>query len=263
MLGPRVGLRTPRAGLAVGVGQDQLAPSGFVFAPSTDATSGKGVPTAAQWSAGGYTVKNLYGFQDLSGGIVDSVGSGSLSEGGTAPSYNQAVSGWTRKGITFAEAAGQRLTATSGVPNAASSVAVFTYLSFNAAGDRDMIGFGTGAYVLVTSNAAETMEWRVNGASGGGSAGAYSGIGMFPLLMVMNRTLGTIKFYTHLEKLTPVYGAGAAGTVLTWGANVSGVGGSSSGQVAYGATFEGTPAEFTDTTAKALLVALGWTPPWS
>src|SRR5262245_47294003 len=93
---------------------------GAVYGPSSkalsavsrDATSNILVPAnAAEWaqvlasagiSSGGPSA--LWLFQEASGNPADSVGSFTLTASGT-PTYQAAVSGWTRKAITFADAA--------------------------------------------------------------------------------------------------------------------------------------------------------------
>lgn len=258
MLGSRVGSRGALYGSSVGSGSDDEGP-GTIW--TLDETSGKAVPTEAEWVANGYSPKNLYTFQEASGNILDQIGTGPLVTAG-APMYSQAVAGWTRAGLRFTEVAGQRATATANVPEAADDVAVLAYMTMSAAGDRDLLGFGTGAFFLSSLNIGDNLEWRVDG-SFGSSGSSYLNDGVVPLLLVNNRDAGTARIYTHRQKLSPAYSLNGTGTVLTFGANVGGVGGSATSFVVYGVTFEGVPARFTDASAHALLTSLRWAPSWS
>lgn len=270
MLGLRSGLAAGlRAGLAVGVGADQLRPdSGGSPAADQDATSGKYVPSSvAQFAALGIAAPvSIHLLQEASGNPVDSVGSYNLTAAGS-PTYQQNVTGWSRKAIGFTQVANQRLGAGAGVgPNpGTTSTLMLIYAAIVGAqgGNREVFGpnitGGTFAKVQVTT----TPRLRTNVITGGITTGASdpTATGLQPMMLKVDRTGGAVVLYTGQEKITGVYNAAIAESTSK-GYGSSGAT-SFGGLIAYGAVWAGASAEVSDAQAKSLLQALGWTIPWS
>lgn len=224
-----------------------------------DATSGKAVPTEADWTANGYTAKNLYTFQEASGAIVDQIAAADLLAAGAACQYAQTITGWSRKGVKLTESVGQRLAAASGGPDVEGDMTVVAYTTFAASGDRHLFGFG-GAYYQVLTNAADHLEWSVDGImSGGGSS--YAAAGLVPIIVSNGRTWLTTFIATPTQFLSPLYSANGTGTDIVVGANAAGINSSSNGIMSYLATLEGLAVERPE--AHSLLTQWGWPPTWT
>ncbi len=111
------------------------------MAVSQDATSGKYVPAnASEWTEllAGSGIPNpadLYLFQEASGNPADSIGAKALTASGTL-SYQQTVTGWTRKSIrTTRSTAGRMLNTAYGNVNANSFTVLLTAMI-----DTDSVG---------------------------------------------------------------------------------------------------------------------------
>jgi hypothetical protein len=237
-------------------------------AADSDATSGKYVPsTAAQFTALGISAPvSIHLCQEASGSLADSVGSLTLAAT-NAPSYQQAVTGWTRRAVGFtAGTANQRFSAGAGVgPNpSTTSVMWLVYAAVIGAqgGNRDMFGPNiTGSNACkVQSTTTPRVRNLINGVTGTGTSDPTA-TGLQPMVLKYDRTGGAATLYTGQEKIAGTYSAGVTdGTAKGLGSSGGTVFG---GLIAYSAVWSGANAEINDAQAKALLQALGWTIPWS
>lgn len=268
MLGLRSGLAAgARAGLAVGVSADPLRPDAS-SAADRDATSNIYVPsTAGQFTALGITApSHLWLCQEAAGNLADSIGGMTLTASGS-PTYQQAVSGWSRKGVGFTVTLNQRFSAAAGVGPDPGSVSTLwlAYVAVIGAqgGNRDIFGpnntaGGTAAKVQTTTTP------RVRGSFAGTVASGTSdptATGLQPMVIKVDRTNSTAVVYTGQEKITGTYSA----IISESTAKGFGSSGSTSfgGLIAYSALWSGAAAEVSDAQAKTLLQALGWSIPWS
>lgn len=244
-----------------------------------DATSGRRMPSSVtQWnSLNAYNVAigtlnfvakvptHGYGCQEASGNLIDQIGSMNLAAAGT-PLYQQAVAGQTNKGVGFNEGVNQRFSVGSGTgPNPTlTPVATLTYftgrtpaamrgmvlLSDAGAASRSAMLFATTGF-LRTQCAATTNDGIVDHRDSAMHAG----------LLTYDLAGTTTNRYSDLEKDTGTFAAG----VLDGTKGLGAVGGQNShlGEVVRHWIFEGTDAQHTDASAKALLQALEWAPGWT
>ena len=235
MIGPRIGSRIGLAiGLAVGVGADELKPAGSggtgIAGVTRDATSLIYTPaSAAEWTtfntATGRTAvpSNLYLCQEAAGNLTDTIGGVSLVAN-ASPLYQQAISGWTRKGVGFNETASQRFLAGAGVgPNPATqSVAWLVYANVTAipGTTRDIVCAATGAspLKLQTLNSTGAKLRSLCIAAGVNGVSDPTSTGLQPMLMVYDRTLGQLNHYTLQEKFSGTYSAAVVDASKGFGA---------------------------------------------
>lgn len=267
MIGPRVGaVAGMRAGVAVGVSADQLtAPSGSLATVTRDATSLKYVPASlAEWNqvmavagigSGGPGL--LWLCQDVSGNLADSIDSLPGTVSGTPILYQQPVTGWTRLGITGADAGTAIADSSSAsLPDPATaatmiiSYAVITVAPV-AVRQIDLIGTAN-----VGTNRVSTTP-RFQGVSGGSAiTGAVDPTGAVrPFVFIDDPIAARCAAYTDQEKLVPTR---AATTGKRSRFNFGFV-----GSLLYRAQFNGASAQLTDAQIKTLLQTLGWTIAWT
>ncbi len=247
-------------GTALGSGTDDEGPSGQI---PTDGTSGKGVPlTLGEWAlATGKVPSHTWGMQDASGNPAATVGS-ALPKTGASVLYQQAVAGWSRLAIRLPETSGHRLafsTAAGPRPDLG-SVAWFGYI--------DVISNSSTLPIITVSNNATQMHSQVTttpvsslrvAANTANGTGNPLTPGVMPMLAVYNKTAATAKLYTSQEIVTGTYNSGVGdGTVKGYGA----AGAPASFNILLGAAWEGVQAEFSDSDARSMFQALGWTVPW-
>lgn len=234
----------------------------------TDATSGKYVPsTSAQFTALGLAAPvSIHLCQESSGSLADSVGALTLSAT-ASPSYQQTVSGWSRKAVGFtAGTANQRFSAGAGTGPSitTTSVAWLVYAAVIGAqgGNRDMFGPNITGTTTCKVQTTTTPRVRTNvNATANTGASDPSATGLQPLLFVFDKTNSRAMLYTGQEKITGTYSALAAESAAK-GLGSSG-GTAFGGLIAYSAVWSGASAEISDATAKAWLQALGWVILWS
>lgn len=234
-----------------------------------DATSGIYVPsTAAQFTALGITApQHLYLCQEASGDLADSIG-GVTWVANASPTYQQAVTGWTRKAVrTGNGSVGQRFTAGSGVgPSPGStSVAILAYVDITAStASRWVMGMGAsatdcGAYVT----SAGILGTQVISTNNTATSDARTG-GVRPILLVFDRAGTLVKLFSDQDAHSGTYSASV-------GDGQKGIGAFDGDLNAAGADylwacmFSGASAAAlsANATAKSYLQALGWTIPWS
>lgn len=250
-------------GVNTGVNTGSAAPLA-----DTDATSGKYVPsTAAQFTALGLSAPvSIHLCQEASGNLADSVGSYTLVPT-NAPTYQQAVAGWTRLAVGFTQVSNQRFGAGAGVgPNpGTTSTLMLVYAAVVGAqgGNREIFGPNITGSNFAKVQVTTTPRLRTNIVTGGLTTGASdpTATGLQPMLLKVDRTAGAVVLYTGQEKITGVYNAAIAESTSK-GFGSSG-GTSFGGLIAYSAVWSGASAEVSDAAAKSLLQALGWSISWS
>lgn len=281
MLGPRIGPKVgPRVGPAVGVSADPIAPpaggggGGGIPGVSRDASSLIYVPNdASEWTtfrtATGLATANpdsLWRCQEASGNLADSIGALTLTATGTVD-YQQAVTGWTRRGVLLTDGTTEKFVAASGVgPSPATTSQAwlfFVQLPATPATARSIMGLncavGATRFVAIHLNASGGIRANCVGVNVD-DATSHSSM-VIPCLVKYDRTNGEAKVYTSLVKVTGTYNSGVID-------GDKGIGSASTAACAsttiYGAMWSGANAEaLTDAAVKALFQALGWSIPWS
>jgi hypothetical protein len=235
---------------------------------SLDATSGQAVPAdATEWAAfiaaNSLTIAaptNLYLCQEASGNLADSIGALTLAAANT-PLYQQAVTGWTRKGVGFNGGTAQHF-ANTGYPaaNTSSRFILMYWSGLTAAplAGGTMLTHGTNITAIGVSQNITTGRARYrNGATIVDTTAAVTAT---PIAFLHNIDTSAARLYTNAQKLSPAYAA-AAGTNLYIGAQS----GASilTGTLYYLAIWSGAAAEVDDAQVLALHEALGWSPSWT
>lgn len=238
-----------------------------------DATSGKRVPAStAEWTRvmarAGLASGNpsaLWLFQEVSGNPADSIGAFALTAGGTAASYQQAVAGWTRLGISVADGATSALTTTNAsLPDTASaSHLVLAYVKMPAAGSgtaRNVVCLGATATRTAAEISVTTGKLRARSQGNtADSVASHSDGAVRPIVIRTNRTASEADAMSELEKMSPTFDAITAGKGVRFGAaslNAAAV------TYLYAVSFHAAAAELTDAQIKTLLQTLGWTVAW-
>lgn len=265
MIGPRVGAKVgPRVGPAVGAAADELSASAI----ARDATSNIYVPAnVSEWTAlmalAGLSTGNpsaVYGFQDASGNPADSVGTFTLTASGTGLSYQNAVTGWSRKAINTTSAGTGALTSTAaGLPDpATTSVLILSYVNVSSSVLAGIHGYGA----VATRQAMEaTVTPRIQAVSGANTAvGTVSPINAVrPLVTRYNFTASTAMGASDQEKLVPTFTSTTTKNLVYGNFGRA----CAAAQYLYSAVFFGAAAELTDAQVKTLLTTLGWSIPWT
>jgi hypothetical protein len=267
MIGPRIGPAIgPRVGPAVGVSADPLSGGGAsLVGVSRDATSNKYVPAnASEWSqvmavagisSGGPSL--LWLCQEASGNLADSIDSLPGTVSGTPITYQQAIAGWSRFGITGGDggtAIADSSSATLPDPTTAATL-VISYVICTATPavlrQVDLIG---------TANVATTRintTPRFQGVSGGSAiTGAVDPTGAVrPFVLLDDPIAARSACYTDQEKLVPTR---AATTGKRSRFNFS-----FAGSLLYRVQFNASAAQLSDAQVKTLLQTLGWSIAWT
>lgn len=231
-----------------------------------DATSNVYVPlTQAEWSnvfsaasVGIKTVSSSWGFQDASGNVAASVGT-NLTQVGTSPTYQQSVTGWTRKGIRLANSSTTRFSHGSGTGDSPASTSTLWigYMDLTGSTAGIFMHAGVTTSLRLATGPLFNLLWKnVNNA--GATNPATGGVKPFVLLndITNSRAVG----YSDTEKITATYASivdGVKGFGSQGSANGAGM------DVLFGATFAGASAEWTDQQVQTVLTTLGWTITWS
>lgn len=228
---------------------------------SVDATSGYGVPNdLAEWTSltagvGMNPPGYLWLCQEAAGNLADSIGAATLTAT-NSPAYQQAIGGWTRRAVSgTGDGVGDEYFQGT-LPNInANSVLFLGYVNTESGASRDFITWGQ---IDIRSGVA---QWTLrHGANVTNMVNNHVG-SIHPILVAHNRTAGTIKIYTDLEKYSGTYDATAAGTAFILYGQANGLTNVYEHLIA--GAWTGADAEINDATAKALLQALGWTIPWT
>jgi hypothetical protein len=233
----------------------------FVQTVTMDATSRILTPaTSAEWdqvmrfagiSSGGPSF--LWLMQESSGNLADSLSTATLTATG-APSYQQPVAGWSRKGVTFTDGGATVLQRTTApvLDSATTSQLVIAYgFASSASVTRTtlQIGNATQQTLKVTTTTYQTISSTT--ATGAAALGSTAR----PLALINDVTNSRCAGYNDSDKMVPTYRAAAGATI--------GLIGNFTGGYLYGAAFQGSSAELTDAQIKRLLQTLGWTISWT
>lgn len=233
-----------------------------------DATSGIAVPAdATQWSdfiaAEGLSVavpNALWLCQEATGALADSIGSFTLAASGTGVTYQQTVTGWSRKALSFASEASALFTSTAaGLPNIASE-SQFTLLigtmNGSPAGNRAFIWHGTTSNRLMIESAAKKLRVNSNGNIADGAIDIT--VAVRPYGLRTDRTASSCTGFSDTERLTPTFSAAVTGKRILLGG-----GPSPPFSVLYMAQWHAVNAEISNANLKALLQAMGFTITWT
>lgn len=227
-----------------------------------DATSGIYAPaTLSEWnttmSAAGLATgapSAVWPLQEASGNPADVLGAYPLTA--TSLTYQTAVSGWSRKAVSWTASSTSK--AATSIPNTSSSsvlLLLYFYMGATPGGTRALGGFGggTGATIEVLTTGNLRCADGANTADG---ATAMTANVVQPTVLRYNNTAGNTTLYTDKEKITPLYAALSGTTVAIGSANsVTTV----AGGCLYGVMFLGAAAELSDAQVKSLIQTLGWT----
>lgn len=218
---------------------------------------------SAQWQERGIAIPNSWWLmQATSGNIPDVAGVNDLTAVGTLD-YSQTVTGWNGSWIGVTETAGERLTLNSAnYSPAANSVAGYGIYSFAAVGAslRNFLSLGSVTnpnQLVVGLRTNSGLQLACAGTTTNSVSTAYTGANtVHPILLVYNRTAGTVVLYTDLEQLSGTYGA-TVNDVTAKGPASPGAGAAIPAplKIRFSAWWSGANAE---TIGKDTLLRLGW-----
>jgi hypothetical protein len=228
--------------------------------------------SAAEWdtalAAAGVSVSapiGLWLMQESSGNVADSIGTITLETLGGA-SYNNAVAGWTRKGLGTADGSGLIYNNASGelpVPTTTSQMFIgYVAITATPGATRDVVSLG-GSTSLRSAQVTTGPFYRAfrNSDVSGTDGSSDIGTGVRPLVIKIDRAASAHYVYSDIEKVTHTWAAPDSAAVALY------IGGVDAGappmRILYGALFAGTGGEMTNAQIKTLLTTLGWTPTWT
>lgn len=243
----------------------------------TDGPSSWRVPkSAAGFTALGITApQHLHLAQEASGTLADTIGNMPMTAT-NAPSYQNTVSGWTRKGVGVNDTtANQGFSAAAGLgPNLGTqSFAYLAYLNIGTSDHletRELLGVGIAdpdtqniAFGAPTSGDIFTFRSE-NVTANGVYAAANTNTAV---LFVFNRNAGTTKVYTSGgDKIVGTYiGNITDGYKILLGSVPvsSGTPHAVTSKCFYSAWWTGAAAQFTDATATTLMTTMGISALWN
>ncbi len=260
--------------LTQSIGSFTLLATGTVANSWTvDATSGKGTPAdATEWAAviaaAGLTgvvsaPEFLFLLQEASGNAADTIGGIGTLTANNAPTYQQTITGWTRKAVkTTSGTSNQGFykdPASALLAPNTNSYALCTYAIIDSTPAAVRTLFKT------TDGEAQmriTATPRITVISGGGNSatGALDPTGQVrPFWQIVNVTGNATNGGSDAEKITPVHGDPSS-------AKGFGLGGfdatAAAGGYLYAFGWLGTEAEISTANLKLILQTLGWTVGW-
>ena len=257
------------AGVAAGISADPLGTAFSLATVAKDATSNIYCPaSAAQWTQalgvagiGSGGPFGLWLCQEASGNLADSIGSFTLTVAG-APTYQNAIAGWTRKALHTTDGGSQGWSTTSAsLPNIGSTsclLLIYLNLTANPAATHIAAVQGTTtSKVEFTSSSVPVITSAGNSQTGSTAVTTT----VVPVVQKVDRTNSVVTLYTLADKITPTFSGTMTGQKLLLGTDV-GSGGSPVSYL-YAAAFQGAAAELSDARVKSLLQTLGWSPTWS
>lgn len=233
-------------------------------AASQDATSLIYVPASPQeWANLGLTAPDFqWGAQDASSPLAAAIGGITLAQAST-PSYQNTITGWSRKALGTADNTGQDWSSTNaGLPDVASN-SILLYLIWkpptaNPAAARRIAAIGTSPATSMQFTAAGKVTF-IGGANTATSTTDIHNSAPIALVLKYNRTGSETKGYTLTEKITVTFsGTGTGKSVIIGGSSAA-----AQQNFLYIAMWKGANAEMSDATVKAMLQTLGWTISWS
>ena len=247
--------------LAVGDGTDTSPSISKTVLPAwtVDSTRGVGVPTTAtEWTATGDPVPaDLWTMQEASGNALDKISTHNVViSGGAAWTYQDTVTGMTRKGLTVVDGSSTARALYSSAPSAAThSILYLDYVDVLTVPtvERSVMSYG-GLDVRITTAG---MLRAVNGTPS--AIGTISPVGrVVPVFLLHDITNNRHIVYTPFERLVVPYATSTA-TFLSWGK-----GGVSSAHATdtYAAVWFDADAERTDVQIRDEYALLGWDVTW-
>lgn len=253
--GIKTGIKTgPKVGIASGLWE-----SGGGITVGTDGPNDVYVPVSDDdFDQLGITPPNsLWLCQEASGNLADSIGSLTLTAN-ASPSYQQAVTGWTRTGLQFTQTtANQRVTATVGLgplPTTTSSAWLcYVKILASPSSTRGILGVGNDTGVRMP--ALDKVRATCVGVHVDGTATYFADGNVHPVIAIYDRTAGTFTVRTDEEAVIGTYSASAADGQKGFGA-CAGAGSPAPMQLLWACMWSGANAEALD--SAALLTTLGW-----
>jgi len=240
-----------------------------------DATSGIYTPAnATEWTtfmtAVGLSAlgnpNSLYNCQEASGNLADSIGALALTAAGTpAQGYQQAVTGWSRKGVTIGAGGTARFAAASGTgPNMSTTSALWVFfmaVTTVPPNNRTWGAASANGAVICTGlvNATPVPNININSVD---TVGSISPVGstIGPWSIQLDRGNSRAEVTTPKERVQGTFSAAVTDGLKGFGA----CGGTSLDQtVVYAFMYSGTNGQMSAANLKALLTAMGFSIPWS
>lgn len=181
-----------------------------------DATSGVYVPqSSSEWTSLNSpnipTPDALWLFQEASGNFADSIGSFTLTAGGTI-SYAQSVTGWSTKGWKTTDGTtGNGLSQSASLADlrtADSTFLIYGILNATPSANRDLIEAGGAVEfrLRINSTPRAVAVDTSNTATGSNSPASV----VWPYALAIGNTVSKCQGYTLKDKLAPTYAAGTS-----------------------------------------------------
>lgn len=249
----------PRIGSQVGFASEFAAQ---LLTVTRDATSGILCPATAAEAATALSVAgssgsplSIWTCQDASGNLADAVSSLTLTRTGTAPLYQQTIAGWSRKGITGADAATTVFASTNAaLPDpATTSYLILMYATVAAApaANRSMVFYGTALQTFGAINVTPAL--RIQGLTSSNGTQNLTG-GVRPFVLQYDRAANRSAWMSNAEQL--IVGRRAStgkglNLQLLW-----------PGSILYKMMITGSAAEISDGRIKSILQTFGWSVSW-
>lgn len=201
-------------------------------------------------------------FTVASGNATDLIGSVPLVASGTGATYQTAVPGFSRTGISWADAATAKYSTTdTSLPDLSTTSALtLTYARQNTwpGTFRNVATLGVTTQFKISTKS--TGFWDIfHGTSNNTIGTAKPVAAVRPLIIQHNKTATTASFFSNQETFTVTWDPTVTGKGLAIGS--IGNGGTNSVTM-YEASFKGAAAELTPTQIRALLKTLGWIVQW-
>lgn len=258
-------------GLGLGIGPDLLDTG--IAGVTRDGSSLIYTPaSSSEWTAlrtaAGLSVANpnsLWLAQEASGNLADSIGSVTLTASGS-PTYQQTVTGWSRKAVAAADGSSDRFTAGAGVgPNPTTTsqtwLAILAMPAVNAS-TRVVWGISvdsnTNGCAMQRVGTTGVARFRVVGVNAD-SAGSHANQ-VIVAVVKFDRTGSAAVLYSNLAKVVGTYSASVVDQLKGFGSIAATM---EAAKMLYGCMWSGANAEISDANIKALLQAMGWSIPWS
>jgi hypothetical protein len=266
-IGPRLGPRLGLVGGGLTMGSVTRDATSLIYCPA-NATEWATTLAVAGIGSGGPS--SVYLLQEPSGNAADAIGSFTLTAAGTL-AYQQAVAGWTRKGIATTDATpGVLKTTSASLPDiSTTSCAILAYVLLpvngSASPGRVVTQLGAAFNTKVSSNlqgAPKAMQGIADPNTVAGTADNTNVVR--PVWIQVNRTAGTATIATNLERLTPTLTAIPTGKLMYLGGDNASSEFPGSCTYLYAARFDGAAAELSTAQLRSLLstTTLGWSIPW-
>lgn len=247
-IGPQIGLVSELASRLTSVTRDATS---SILCPATATEAATALSVAG--SSG--SPLSIWTCQDASGNLADAVSSLTLTRTGTAPLYQQTISGWNRKGITGSDGATTVFASTNAsLPNpATTSWLILTYaiITSTPAASRNMFFYGTGLATFAICTTGPVMRIQ----AGTLKSGTSNPVGAVrPIALLYDVTNSRSGLYTDQDLITTTK-RGTTGKSLSlqmlW-----------PGSILYQMLITGSAAELSDGSIKSILQTFGWSVSW-